>query len=137
MGAAAADNQELGESKKNEMQNLFGTAKKVEKKIVKKAKTADELETESLVQHQKDMLKQQKAAAADNQELGESTHGEMKNLFGTAKKAVKKVVKKVKTADELETESLVQHQKDMLKQQKAAAADNQELGESTHGEMKN
>merc|ERR1711904_742822 len=113
--AAAADNQELGESKKNEMQNLFGTAKKAVKKVVKKAKTADELETESLLQHQKDMLKQQKAAAADNQELGESTHGEMKNLFGTAKKAEKKVVKKAKTADELETESLVQHQKDMLK----------------------
>merc|ERR1712139_527971 len=109
----------------------------VEKKIVKKAKTAAQLETESLVKQQKDMLKQQKAAAADNQELGESTHGEMKNLFGTAKKVEKKVVKKAKTADELETESLVQHQKDMLKQQKAAAADNQELGESTHGEMKN
>merc|ERR1712167_122771 len=100
--------------------------------IVKKAKTAAQLETESLVKQQKAMLKQQKAAAADNQELGESKKNEMQNLFGTAKK-----VKKTKTAAQLETESLVKQQKAMLKQQKAAAADNQELGESTHGEMKN
>merc|ERR1712188_236345 len=112
------------------MQNLFGTAKKVEKKIVKKAKTAAQLETESLVKQQKAMLKQQKAAAADNQELSESKKNEMQNLFGTAKKVEKKIVKKAKTAAQLETESLV-------KQQKAAAADNQELGESKKNEMQN
>merc|ERR1712167_459993 len=106
--------------------------------IVKKAKTAAQLETESLVKQQKAMLKQQKAAAADNQELGESKKNEMQNLFGTAKKVEKKIVKKAKTAAQLETESLVKQQKAMLKQQKAAAADDQEeLGESTHGEMKN
>jgi hypothetical protein len=102
-----------------------------------KSKTAAQLETESLVKQQKAMLKQQKAAAADNQELGESKKNEMQNLFGTAKKVEKKIVKKAKTAAQLETESLVKQQKAMLKQQKAAAADNQELGESTHGEMKN
>merc|ERR1712188_212625 len=100
------------------MQNLFGTAKKVEKKIVKKAKTAAQLETESLVKQLKAMLKQQKAAAADNQDLGESKKNEMQNLFGTAKKVEKKIVKKAKTAAQLETESLVKQQKAMLKQQK-------------------
>merc|ERR1712167_53130 len=84
----------LGESTHGEMKNLFGTAKEAVKKVVKKAKTAAEIETESLVQQQMKMLQEQKKTAADNQELGESTHGEMKNLFGTAKKAEEKVVKK-------------------------------------------
>merc|ERR1711935_250004 len=100
------------------MKNLFGSAKVEKKAVVQKVKTAAEKETDSLVAHQMEMLKQQKQSSNDDQELGESSHGEMKNLFGSAKVEKKAVVQKVKTAAEKETDSLVAHQMEMLKQQK-------------------
>merc|ERR1719247_2485659 len=121
------------------MASLFAdSTKKVEKAPIVHQKTAEELETDNLVAHQKEMLEQQKAAANDDQDLGEGAKGEMKNLFADSTKKVEKApVVHVKTAEELETENLVAHQKEMLEQQKAAANDNQDLGEGAKGEMTN
>jgi len=79
------------------MKNLFGSAKVEKKAVVQKVKTAAEKETDSLVAHQMEMLKQQKQSSNDDQELGESSHGEMKNLFGSAKVEKKAVVQKAKS----------------------------------------
>merc|ERR1711934_776251 len=59
------------------MKNLFAdSTKKVEKAPVAHVKTAEELETEKLVAHQKEMLQQEKMRLQDkkdvSQELGET-----------------------------------------------------------------
>jgi len=128
-------------SDRSTVADLFSPKPKHGVKVMKLKKSANDEESERLVEMQKTMLEQQKEERRKKKEMKKQTEASasetVADLFGPKPKHVVKVIHVKKSANDEESEALVEMQKKMLEQQKEDKKKQQMLQKYQGGDIHN